>query len=56
MQDPSGGILPGATVTAINTGTKAVQTTVTDDRGQYLFGALFSGTYDLKAELSGFKT
>jgi hypothetical protein len=56
VQDPSGGILPGATVTAINTGTKAVQTTVTDDRGQYLFGALFSGTYDLKAELSGFKT
>ena len=33
-----------------------MQTTVTDDRGQYLFGALFSGTYDLKAELSGFKT
>ena len=56
MQDPSGGVLPGATVTAINTGTKAVQTTVTDDRGQYLFGALFSGTYDLKVELSGFKT
>ena len=56
VQDPSGGILPGATVTAINTGTKAVQTTVTDDRGQYLFGALFSGTYDLKVELSGFKT
>ena len=33
-----------------------MQTTVTDDRGQYLFAALFSGTYDLKAELSGFKT
>ena len=56
VQDPSGGVLPGATVTATNTGTKAVQTTVSDDRGQYLFGGLFPGTYDLKVELSGFKT
>ena len=56
VQDPTGGVLPGATVTATNTGTKAVQTTVSDDRGQYLFGGLFPGTYDLKVELSGFKT
>src|SRR3954462_7882849 len=55
-QDPTGGVLPGATVTTTNTGTKAVQTTVSDDRGQYLFGGLFPGTYDLKVELSGFKT
>ena len=56
VQDPSGGVLPGATVTALNTGTKAVHTTVTDDRGQYLFAGLFPGAYDLKVELSGFKT
>jgi hypothetical protein len=56
VQDPTGGVLPGATVTTTNTGTKAVQTTVSDDRGQYLFGGLFPGTYDLKVELSGFKT
>jgi hypothetical protein len=56
VQDPSGGVLPGATVTALNTGTKAVHTTVTDDRGQYLFAGLFPGGYDLKVELSGFKT
>jgi hypothetical protein len=56
VQDPTGGVLPGATVTATNTGTKAVQTTVSDDRGQYLFGGLFPATYDLKVELSGFKT
>src|SRR5688500_12932332 len=52
VQDPSGGILPGATVTALNTGTKALHTTVTDDRGQYLFAGLFPGGYDLKVELS----
>ena len=56
VQDPSGGVLPGATVTATNTGTKGIQTTVSDDRGQYLFAGLFPGTYDLKVELSGFKT
>ena len=56
VQDPTGGVLPGATVTTTNTGTKAVTTAVTDDRGQYLFAGLFPGTYDLKAELAGFKT
>ena len=33
-----------------------MQTTVSDDRGQYLFAGLFPGTYDLRVELSGFKT
>jgi carboxypeptidase family protein/TonB-dependent receptor-like protein len=55
VTDPSGGVLPGATVTVTNTGTSAVQTTVTDDRGQYLLAGLFPGTYDLKVELEGFK-
>src|SRR5690242_7091795 len=56
VQDASGAVLPGATVTATNTGTKAAQTATTDSRGQYLFAGLFPGTYDLKVELSGFKT
>ncbi len=56
IQDASGGVLPGATVTVTNAGTKAVQNQVSDARGQYAFLALFSGTYDLKVELAGFKT
>jgi Carboxypeptidase regulatory-like domain/TonB-dependent Receptor Plug Domain len=56
VQDPTGGVLPGATITATNTGTNAVQTTVSDDRGQYLLAGLFPGTYDLTVELDGFKT
>src|SRR5437588_4401391 len=56
VQDSTGGVLPGATVTLTNTGTQAVQTAVTDDRGQYLFAGVFPGTYDLKIELSGFKS
>src|SRR4051794_28801448 len=55
VQDSTGGVLPGATVTLTNTGTKAAQTIVTDDRGQYLFAGVFPGTYDLKVEMSGFK-
>jgi hypothetical protein len=55
IQDPTGGVIPGATVTIINVGTKGVNTTVSDDRGQYLFAGLFPGTYDLRVELSGFK-
>ena len=55
VSDTSGGVLPGATVTLTNVGTKAVATSVTDDRGGYL-AIVFPGTYDLKVELSGFKT
>jgi Carboxypeptidase regulatory-like domain/TonB-dependent Receptor Plug Domain len=53
--DSSGAVLPGATVTMTNTGTKAVVTTVSDSRGQYLL-TLFPGAYDMHVELSGFKT
>jgi hypothetical protein len=56
VQDATGGALPGATITLTNSGTKSVQTVVTDDRGQYLFAGVFAGTYDLKVEMSGFKT
>jgi len=56
VEDPSGGVLPGATVTLTNTGTKAVQSTVTNERGGYIFSGVFPGTYDVKVELEGFKT
>jgi hypothetical protein len=41
IQDSSGGVLPGATITVTNQGTKGVQSTVSDDRGQYLVVGLF---------------
>src|SRR5687768_11236607 len=56
IQDPTGAVIPGATVTMTNVGTKTPSTTVSDDRGQYFLAGLFPGTYDLKVELSGFKT
>ena len=47
VTDSSGGVLPGATVTVLNSGTKSLVTAVTDDRGGYL-AVLFPGTYDLR--------
>ncbi|MGI8672989.1 MAG: carboxypeptidase regulatory-like domain-containing protein [Luteitalea sp.] len=56
VSDASGGILPGASVTMTNQGTKDARTAVTDDRGGYLFSGLFPGSYSVKVELQGFKT
>lgn len=55
IQDPTGAVIPGATVTMTNVGTKTPSTTVSDERGQYFLAGLFPGTYDLKVELTGFK-
>ena len=48
--------MPGATVTLTNTGTGLVRVVVTDANGEYTAPSLPTGTYSLKAELSGFKT
>ncbi|PYR72886.1 MAG: hypothetical protein DMF86_22120, partial [Acidobacteria bacterium] len=56
VEDASGAVLPGATVTLTDTRTKAVTTAVTDERGQYLVTGLFPSGYDMKVELSGFKS
>src|SRR6266540_123913 len=56
VSDTSGGVLPGVSVTISNAKTKDSRTATTNDRGGFTFLSLFSGTYDLKAELQGFKT
>ena len=56
VTDPSGAVLPGATVTVTNAGTRDARTAVSDERGGYTFAGLFTGTYQLKVELQGFKT
>jgi protocatechuate 3,4-dioxygenase beta subunit len=55
VEDTSGGVLPGATVTLTNAGTGATQVAVTNERGGYQFTGLFPGTYSLKVELEGFR-
>ena len=52
----SGGVLPGAEVTLTNEQTNIARTTVTNERGEYVFASLDPGTYKLKATLQGYKT
>ncbi|HYR90512.1 MAG TPA: TonB-dependent receptor [Terriglobia bacterium] len=56
VQDPTGAVLPGATVVATNQGTNLSREGVTDERGEFAIPALPAGTYTLKIELAGFKT
>src|SRR5438876_7418317 len=56
VTDSSGAILPGVTVTARHVGTNVTRTTVTSETGDYTFTALSIGEYEVKSELSGFRT
>lgn len=47
VTDASGGALPGATVTATNTGTGEVRTVQTSSSGDYSFTLLQLGTYSV---------
>lgn len=54
VTDESGGLLPGATVTATHVETGVSRTVQTSDRGTYVMPALPIGTYTVRAELLGF--
>ena len=54
VKDSSGGVLPGVTVEARNAA-GAVQSAVTDEKGEYRFPALAPGRYEVTATLSGFQ-
>src|SRR6266852_5427345 len=54
--DQGGGALPGVTVTVTNVATGVTRDTVTNAEGLYTLPALDSGTYNVRAELSGFTT
>ena len=56
VTDESGGVLPGVTVTVIQTDTGFTRTTVTDDGGVYVLPNLPLGPYRLEVTLAGFKT
>ncbi len=53
--DQGDAVLPGVTITATNTNTGVVRTTVTNAEGQYLMPGLEPGTYSVKTELPGFQ-
>ncbi len=55
VRDPSGALIPNATVTATNADTGAVRTATTGGDGAYRFSLLPPGNYRVKIEASGFK-
>src|SRR5580765_5834795 len=54
--DTSGLAVPGVTITLTNPATNVVRNVQTNESGLYVIAAIPPGTYDLKAELSGFGT
>jgi hypothetical protein len=56
IEDATGALIPGVTVTATNNATGVVSTVLTNESGAYNFPSLLPGTYKVSAELSGFQT
>ena len=54
--DSSGGVLPGVSVSVVNTATNAATNVVTNDTGNYTALFLLPGTYTVTATLTGFKS
>jgi len=54
VKDEQGGALPGVTITL--TGKTGSRTTTTDTKGEYRFPAIAPGLYEVKAEMSGFRS
>ena len=55
VSDAQGGLLPGATVTATEVSTNYARTGPTDAQGSFVFVNLPLGTYNVSAEMQGFK-
>jgi hypothetical protein len=56
VTDPSGGVVPGASVTLVNAATGQSQTTESGSNGVFRFSLLAPGTYSVKVSAAGFKT
>ncbi|MPY88770.1 MAG: hypothetical protein GEU99_12680 [Luteitalea sp.] len=55
VQDATGAVLPGVTVTIVHEATGVSRERVTNDAGDYSFQSLQPGTYTVRAELEGFR-
>jgi hypothetical protein len=55
VKDASGGVVPGATVTARNTDTDLSRSVVTEADGSYRFNALTVGNYEIRVAVKGFQ-
>src|SRR5215472_1290226 len=56
VTDPSGALIPNASVTVTNTSTNVARATTSNTAGLYSFPDLVPGTYDVKVVATGFDT
>ncbi|HEX3987575.1 MAG TPA: carboxypeptidase regulatory-like domain-containing protein [Acidobacteriaceae bacterium] len=56
VSDPSGAVIPGATVTLTNKDTNRTQTATSDGSGIYTFNSLGPASYSLMVAATGFKS
>ena len=56
ITDPSGAVIPGATIRVTNRDTQVTTTAVANSTGYYLVVNLIPGTYTITAQKEGFKT
>ena len=55
VEDPQGGVMPGASIVLVNTATSERREGVSAEDGTYRFVNLVPGTYRLEVELTGFQ-
>lgn len=55
INDPSGAVLPGATIVLTNTQTQERHTITSDQAGEYVFTLLQPGRYSMEVSAKGFK-
>ena len=56
VSDVANALIPGVNITATNTDTGVVSTTLTNESGTYNMPSLLPGVYKVTAELPGFQT
>jgi hypothetical protein len=56
VTDPTGAVIPGATVVATNPAAEIVRSAATDNRGQFRMEGLAPGSYRIEAQARGFET
>ncbi len=54
MTDPSGAVIPGATITIVNAATGAQRDATSDNQGRYTISQVIPGTYKFTAKATGF--
>src|SRR5215475_5908081 len=55
LNDPNGGVVPGATVEVTNQQTAQVRTVISDSEGNFVVTQLLPGTYSIAVTAAGFK-